>query len=94
MKRTFAVENVKCGGCAATLKNRLGPDFGEITVDLDVHPRTITLDIEAERIDALRSALRKLGYPMSDETLGFTDTATTKVKSFVSCAVGRMEGEK
>ena len=27
-KRTFQVQNVKCGGCATTLKNKLADQFG------------------------------------------------------------------
>ena len=93
MTRTFQVENVKCGACAATLKNKLGPTFGEIKVNLDTEPREITLEITDEQIDALQTALRSLGYPLSTDTLGFVDNTTAKVKSFVSCAIGKIEGE-
>jgi len=94
MQQTFQVENVKCGGCAATLKKKLEPLFGAVEVNLDVHPRQITLEIGDDRMDELKSALRDIGYPLSSERLGFVDTASTKMKSFVSCAVGRMETEK
>lgn len=93
MKTTLEVENVKCGGCAATLKKKLEPLFGEVEVNLDVHPRKITLEIDEERMDALQTALREVGYPLSTDHLGFVDTASTKIKSFVSCAVGRMDQE-
>ena len=94
MKKIFQVENVKCGACAATLKNKLGPEFGKIEVNLDTHPREITLDIGEEKVEALQKALRALGYPLSTDTLGFVDNTTAKVKSFVSCAVGKIEGEE
>ena len=90
-KRTFEVLNVKCGGCAHTLTSRLKPEFGPVEVDLERTPRTVTLEIEADRIPMLREALRKLGYPMSDDTLGFFDTGAAKAKSFVSCAIGKLE---
>ena len=93
MMKTFQVENVKCGACANTLKNKLGPKFGEIEVNLDMHPREITLKIEDDQIDALQEGLRSLGYPLSTDQLGFVENTTAKVKSFVSCAVGKMEGE-
>ena len=93
MKKTFQVENVKCGGCAATLKNKLEPTFGEIEVNLDTHPREITLEIADDQTEALQTALRSLGYPLSTDELGFVDNTTAKVKSFVSCAVGRIDGE-
>lgn len=93
MLKTFQVKNVKCGGCAATLKTKLEPLFGEIEVDLEKEPREITLEIADDQIATLQAELRSLGYPLSTDTLGFVDNTTAKVKSFVSCAVGKMEGE-
>jgi len=57
-------------------------------------PREITLEIADEKIPALREALKSLGYPMADESLGFVESATTQAKSFVSCAVGKFEVAK
>ncbi|MEA1880174.1 MAG: heavy metal transporter, partial [Campylobacterota bacterium] len=82
--------NVKCGGCASTLKKSLKDAFGEVAVNLEVEPRQITLDIEESAIPALRDQLKKLGYPMSDEDLSKLEGFTTNAKSFVSCAVGKM----
>ena len=90
MKQTFEVINVKCGGCASTLKTSLAEEFGEVTVNLEVEPRKITLDIEEANIPALRTSLKKLGYPMSDEDLSTMEGFSTTAKSFVSCAVGKM----
>lgn len=94
MKKTFQVENVKCGGCAQTLRTKLEPLFGPVRVDLMVQPREITLEIEDERLDELRAALREIGYPLSSEKLGFVSGTEAKVKSFVSCAVGRMQKDE
>ena len=91
MKQTFQVQNVKCGGCAATLRTKLQEKFGEIDVNLEVEPREITLDIEKQNIESLRVALRGLGYPLSDDKLSAFETTTTKAKSYVSCAVGKFE---
>jgi len=90
MKQTFEVINVKCGGCASTLKSALKGEFGEVEVNLDIEPRQITLDIEESNLPALRAKLKKLGYPMSDEDLSTVEGFTTTAKSFVSCAVGKM----
>jgi copper chaperone CopZ len=89
-KKTFEVINVKCGGCANTLKTSLAEEFGEVKVNLDVEPRQITLDIEESQVSTLRQALKKLGYPMSDEDLTTIEGFSTTAKSFVSCAVGKM----
>ena len=56
MKQTFQVENVKCNGCATTLKNKLVDSFGEIEVNLEVEPREITLDIDEKRVDELQTS--------------------------------------
>ena len=93
-KQTFKVQNVKCGGCANTLMTKLSDTFGAIEVNLELTPREITLTIEDEKIPQLREALRSLGYPMSDEHLGFIENTTAQAKSFVSCAVGKFEVAK
>ena len=93
-KQRFKVQNVKCGGCANTLTTKLKDEFGKIEVNLEVMPREITLEIEDEKIPALREALKSLGYPMADEQLGFVENTTAQAKSFVSCAVGKFEVAK
>ena len=90
MKQTFQVHNVKCNGCATTLKERLFETFGEVTVDLSVEPREITLEIAPEKVDSLAKALKQLGYPLVGESMGLFESASTKAMSFVSCAVGKM----
>ena len=90
MKQTYEVINVKCGGCANTLKTSLQEEFGEIEVNLEVEPRQITLNIEESKVSALRLKLKSLGYPMSDEELSTIEGFSTTAKSFVSCAVGKM----
>ena len=90
MKQTFEVMNVKCNGCANTLKTKLAKDFGDIEVNLETMPRQITLDVTPEQIDELRKTLKMIGYPMSDEELNSIENVTTKAKSFISCAVGKI----
>ena len=89
MTTTLEVLNVKCGGCANTLTTALKEDFGEVTVDLEVMPRKITLDLEESRMEELKIKLRGLGYPLTTDELSGMDKVTTTAKSFVSCAVGK-----
>ena len=91
MKRTLEVINVKCGGCAGTLKKALFEEFGEVEVNLDVTPRQITLDVSDDKMDLLALKLKQLGYPLSSEDLNTIEKITTTAKSFVSCAVGKMD---
>jgi len=90
MKQNFEVLNVKCGGCANTLKSSLKDLFGEVEVNLEVEPRVISLDIDEEKIPELRIKLKKLGYPMSDEDLTKFEDISTTAKSYVSCAIGKI----
>lgn len=91
MKQTFEVYNVKCGGCANTLIKSLKDEFGEVVVDLEVNPRKITLDIEENQLESLKLKLRSLGYPLTTDELSGFEKATTTAKSFVSCAIGRID---
>ncbi|QSZ41831.1 heavy metal transporter [Sulfurimonas aquatica] len=93
MKQNFEVLNVKCGGCANTLKSSLKENFGEVEVNLEVEPRIITLDVSEDKIPELRVSLKKLGYPMSDEDLTKFEDISTTAKSFVSCAIGKINQE-
>lgn len=90
MQQILEVENVKCGGCASTLITSLKEEFGEVEVNLDVHPRKITLDLDDSKKEALKLKLRGLGYPLSTDELSGLQKATTTAKSFVSCAIGKM----
>lgn len=90
MKQTLEVLNVKCGGCASTLTKALKDEFGDVEVNLEVMPRQITLDINENQMESLKLKLRKLGYPLADDELSGLQKATTTAKSFVSCAIGKM----
>ena len=91
MQQTFEVLNVKCGGCANTLIKSLAEEFGEVSVDLESEPRKITLNIEENQIEKLKLKLRSLGYPLTTDELNTLQTFTTSAKSFVSCAIGKMD---
>ena len=91
MKKSYEVKNVKCGGCASTLKKSLLEEFGQVEVNLDVEPRKITLDMEGKDEALLKLKLRKLGYPLVTDELSAFSTVSITAKSFVSCAIGKME---
>ncbi|RUM75232.1 MAG: heavy metal transporter [Sulfurovum sp.] len=91
MKKIFEVKNVKCGGCANTLKKSLLDEFGEVDVNLNVEPRAITLELKEGQEEALKLKLRQLGYPLVTDELSAFGTVSTTAKSFVSCAIGKME---
>jgi len=94
VKKEFTVLNIKCGGCAGTVKKALKEEFGEVKVNLEVQPRVITMQTD-ENFDEskLRAKMKKLGYPFADEELGVFEEVGTKAKSFVSCAIGKMDSD-
>lgn len=87
---TIEILNLKCGGCANTIKKGIASIEGisEVTVDLDTSKVTVDTDNESI-ILSVKKKLSKMGYP----EMGDANTMLHKAKSFVSCASGRM-GEK
>jgi len=87
---TIEILNLKCGGCANTIKKGIVSVDGisEVLVDLDTSKVTVDTDNESV-ILSVKEKLSKMGYP----EIGDTNTLLHKAKSFVSCASGRM-GEK
>jgi copper chaperone CopZ len=95
MQQTIEVDNVRCEGCANTIKTALNKEgFDEVKIDLSCEPRKVTANVEDEAQAAqFREILRKLGYPLCDEEISFGNSATLKAKSFISCAVGKFSIE-
>jgi len=92
MKKRFSVANIRCEGCATTIRNALRDRFGDrVEIDLTVMPRIVTVDLADEEEEAFfTSTLRKLGYPLIDDEVSSIEGAVMKGKSFVSCAMGRL----
>jgi len=80
------VENIKCGGCAHSIKTGLMKMQGINDVDVDIEQGIIHIDAhdQIDR-DAIVSKLHSMGYPEPGKGSGLT-TAT----SFVSCMIGRV----
>ncbi|MGM0622507.1 MAG: heavy-metal-associated domain-containing protein [Campylobacterota bacterium] len=91
MQYSIEVDNIKCGGCATTVKNELGKLFEEVEIDLEKMPRVVTVKLEEDQIPLLRQKLKTMGYPACDENLEGLQNATAKAKSFISCATGKFE---
>ena len=96
MKKTYAVANIRCEGCANTIRRALSERFGNsVAVDLTVMPRLVTVELASESDEELLiSTLRKLGYPLIDDEVNSIEGAVMKGKSFVSCAVGKFNPTK
>ena len=90
METKIKILNLKCGGCANSIKKGLHSVEGvqQVEVDLD-HSIVKVHTIDQTIVDAVKEKLSKMGYPASDEE----NTLMHKAKSFVSCATGRMGKE-
>jgi copper chaperone len=87
MTTTIHIENLKCGGCAATIKKGILGINSVEEVDVNVETSEVKVAHGKDVIATIKEKLSKLGYP---ET-GDKNTVLHKAKSFVSCAVGRLE---
>ncbi len=90
MSTTIEILNLKCGGCANTIKKGLTSIDGvnETTINIETSQITIDTDIDSVII-SVKEKLSKMGYP----EVGDVNTMMHKAKSFVSCATGRMTSE-
>lgn len=87
---TIEIVNLKCGGCANTIKKGVLSVEGITEVEVDLETSKVNVNSESESVlKAVKEKLSKMGYPEA----GDANTILHKAKSFVSCATGRM-GEK
>lgn len=81
------IENLKCGGCAATIKKGLLSIKGVDDIAINIEDSIVSVETKADVLIAVKEKLSKLGYP----EVGDKNTVLHKAKSFVSCAVGKMD---
>ena len=85
--QTITVANLKCSGCAATIRGELMKMRNVIGVEVDVDQDTVTLSGENfSREDAVVK-LHALGYPEATEKNGLM----LQIKSYASCMRGRIK---
>jgi len=87
MKTTLEIQNLKCGGCANTIFNKLtdNRNISDIIIDNDANTVSFSHKNDDDIIE-IKELLTKLGYPV----VGDKNAFTTKAKSYVSCAIGRV----
>ncbi len=95
MKKSFRVLNIRCEGCANTIKKALSPYFEDVHIDLTKEPRIVTLTIGSQEDERrFKDILISLGYPLVDDELSKMAHLGLKTKSIVSCAVGKFTLDK
>ncbi|MCB9188319.1 MAG: heavy-metal-associated domain-containing protein [Flavobacteriales bacterium] len=81
------IQNLKCGGCANTVTNKLSELEGVSNVKVNVDSSEVIFELEKEEnMQQVIERLAQIGYPIE----GDENSLMQKAKSFVSCAVGRM----
>ena len=89
MSYEISVENIKCGGCAGTIRKRLNELDAVNDCQVDVESGTVSISGDESHRQTVAELLLKLGYPECGTAEGLK-AAKAKAKSFVSCAVGKM----
>jgi copper chaperone len=89
MKAEIQIENLKCGGCASTIKKAILAIEGVSEIEIDMEKSMVSVRLENDNLEEIKIKLSKLGYP----EVGDKNTVLHKAKSFVSCAVGRMDSQ-
>lgn len=87
MKTTISVQNLKCGGCANTITSKLANVENISNLQVDVDDSKVSFNyLDEEDVLVVKEKLKQLGYPSIEDNNSFT----SKTKSFVSCATGKM----
>jgi len=81
------IANLKCNGCATTIKRELLEINGvkTVAVDIDKDAIDLTYDDNVER-STIISKLLSLGYPEATEKNGLL----LQLKSYTSCMIGKV----
>ncbi|MEA3404498.1 MAG: heavy metal-associated domain-containing protein [Pseudomonadota bacterium] len=93
-----SVENIKCGGCANSIRKQLLAIESVEDVNVDIEQGQVSIQgsdgvvTDELRLQVLQTLL-KMGYPETGSVEGLK-SAGAKAKSFVSCAVGRMSDDE
>jgi len=85
---TIKVDNISCHGCSNTIRRELAWIGEVINVEVNIEESTVKVDYAGKNKmrEVFIEKLRKLGYPEEG-----TGRLNQRVKSYVSCAIGRIQ---
>lgn len=78
--------NIKCAGCATTIKESLLKIAGVKAVEVINEEDKVVLTYDLENRNEIIKKLHDLGYPEATEENGLL----LKIKSYASCMIGRI----
>nr|VFK24653.1 MAG: Copper chaperone CopZ [Candidatus Kentron sp. MB]VFK27039.1 MAG: Copper chaperone CopZ [Candidatus Kentron sp. MB]VFK74925.1 MAG: Copper chaperone CopZ [Candidatus Kentron sp. MB] len=90
MQYTIEVDNIKCHGCANTIRKKTMAAHNVEDVTVNVEAGAVTITSSDDQREAIGETLHSLGYPQRGSAEGF-DQIKAKATSFVSCVIGRMD---
>lgn len=92
MPYTIEVDNIKCGGCANSITKGVMEIEGVEAVEVDIEAGEVHVTAPEDTRPKVVKKLATMGYPEKGSVEGLKAMGA-KAKSFVSCAVGRMDKE-
>lgn len=84
------IDNIKCGGCANRISQKLQSLNDVRAVSVDVAQGQLSFEAPDSRLAEVEQMLVSLGYPRAGTTTGLAAVGAD-VRSVVSCAIGRMQ---
>ena len=89
---TIFVENLKCKGCANTVRNAVSSILGVENVEVDNEHFKVMVEYDDRKVthEDIAHKLAGIGYPEK----GDANSLLTKAKSYVSCAIGRISPDE
>ncbi len=93
MNTLFEIDNLKCSGCAGTIKKALMSFSGLENPQIDIEKESVAFDYsEGFDIQMVKDKLSSLGYPEKGSLTGLKKMGANAM-SYVSCAVGKLTTE-
>ena len=87
---TIKIDNLKCGGCATSIEMGLLAMDGVNKAHVVHESEEVEVSYsDAASIAMIKNKLRQMGYPETGTTEGL-DKLAANVKSYVSCAIGKI----
>lgn len=83
------IENLKCHGCANTIRKGLSGMEGvnEVAINHETASVTVTFEESVQNRENIVKKLARMGYPEQGN-----NSLKAEVVSYVSCAIGRVSG--
>lgn len=86
MRKSIKIQNLKCGGCANTIKTKLAEIDKIEDIEVDIPHLQVNFSYSDEaNIVLVEQKLTAIGYP----PVGAKNNVVSKAKSMISCATGK-----